>query len=59
MKTLTTKIQFDPNSGDMFLPLPQEIIDAWQLKPGDDISWSINNDSIIVYRMNQKDLNNG
>ena len=59
MKTLITKIQIDPTSGDMIVPLPQEVIDAWQLDNESVLGCVMEGDSIIVYRTNQEDLNNG
>jgi hypothetical protein len=55
MKTLSTKIQIGPVTGDMMVPLPQEIIDAWQLHDSSVLGCDIEGDSIIIYQLSKED----
>lgn len=32
--------QEDPETGDVILPLPQELLDKLGWKPGDELSWN-------------------
>lgn len=40
----TVELQEDPETGDLILELPQEILTLWGCKEGDVINWSKNND---------------
>lgn len=39
IQTKTLKIQEDPLTGDLFIELPEDILQAVDLKEGDDIVW--------------------
>ena len=44
MKSWTLKVDEDPNTGDLLLPLPQDLLDCQGWKEGDTLTWIDNND---------------
>ena len=40
----TVLVQEDPLTGDLFIELPSEILEAAGLVEGDDILWTVNDD---------------
>ena len=39
-KSFTVELKQDPNSEDLLLDLPQEIVNQLQLKEGDTLQWN-------------------
>ncbi len=44
---MKTRIEQDPDSGDCFIILPEEIIEDYQLEVGDAVKWVVNEDDEI------------
>ena len=43
-KSWTVTLDEDPNTGDLIMPLPQEILDLQGWKEGDVLEWTDNKD---------------
>ena len=41
-------------NGDLFLPIPEEIIETLGWQAGDLLTWDLKGDGIIVQRLNSK-----
>jgi hypothetical protein len=44
MKHWTLKVEEDPMTGDLMLPLPEELLETQGWKPGDVLQWKDNQD---------------
>ena len=47
MKFLT-RVEYDESSDDLFLPIPDEILDSLGWDIGDVLQWEYNDDSILL-----------
>ena len=53
--TWTVNVEEDPETGDLLLPLPQEMLDDLDWKEGDVLQWIDNNDG--TFSIKKKDNN--
>ena len=47
---LMTEVQYDESSDELFLPIPDEILDSLGRDIGDVLQWEYNDDSILLKR---------
>ena len=47
---LMTEVQYDESSDELFLPIPDEILDSLGWDIGDELQWEYNDDSILLKR---------
>lgn len=47
MKLMTT-IEYDPETDELMLPIPDEILDSLGWDIGDMLQWEYNDDSIVL-----------
>jgi hypothetical protein len=47
---LMTEVQYDESSDELFLPIPDEILDSLGWDIGDVLQWEYNDDSILLKR---------
>jgi len=47
-------VEEDPETGDLILPLPQELLDIQGWKEGDELNWTDNGDGSWSISKNQK-----
>ena len=56
LKTWTVTVEEDPNTKDLVLPLPQEMLDEVGWNPGDNLEWHDRGDG--TWELRKKLLNN-
>ena len=47
-KTYTVAIEKDPETGELVLPFPQELLEELEWHPGDTLVWDARNDGSFV-----------
>jgi len=47
-------VQEDNDTGDLLLPIPQNLLDSLGLKEGDDIEFEVSADGVIFIRKSNK-----
>ena len=45
---LMTEVQYDESSDELFLPIPDEILDSLGWDIGDVLQWEYNDDSVVL-----------
>jgi bifunctional DNA-binding transcriptional regulator/antitoxin component of YhaV-PrlF toxin-antitoxin module len=48
------KVEEDPETGELILPLPQELLDIQGWKEGDELEWTDNGDGSWILTKSQK-----
>jgi antitoxin component of MazEF toxin-antitoxin module len=53
--TITVTLEEDPATGDLILPIPDDLMDqmGWQI--GDTLSWDVTNDKITIKKITGED----
>ena len=58
MKTYTVTVEEDPDTGDMILPFPKEMIEELGWLEGDDLDFEIKGDEAIITNISCAGRNN-
>ena len=45
---LISEVQYDAATDELFLPIPDEILDSLGWSMGDELQWEYNDDSILL-----------
>lgn len=56
MNHWTVTIEEDPETGDLMLPIPDDVLEALSLKEGDSLNWSVQDDGSIILSKQETEL---
>jgi len=56
MNQWTVTIEEDPETGDLLLPLPEQVLEALSVKEGDSLNWDVQEDGSIILSKQEKEL---
>jgi len=56
MNRWIVNIEEDPDTGDLMLPLPPEVLEALSLKTGDKINWNVQDNGSIIISKQETEL---
>lgn len=48
----TSHIEYDPETDDLMLSIPNEILDSLDWSIGDVLQWEYNDDSVVLKKIN-------
>lgn len=56
MNQWTVTLEEDPETGDLMLPLPEDVLKALSLKEGDSLNWDVQEDGSVILSKQEKEL---